>query len=423
MSQRPNRVLQSVRSDINVGFGGYGEHSITLNTNTVSFRSINQGSGPGVDQYFLDQTLRIWGNGSLIHSQSNRTTARDNTLTFVFTSSLPSAYTTLRFEAYTIIYFYYYFGPGDEEYLEVANIATDITYNISNVSVNGKNILTLNPTSDRIYFLNVSNTNALFIKNISSTYPAVIYMAAGVAIDQSQTSTTLLTRGGCTLLYSGSSWFIGTYYAGTLGATAAGGGTQINSNGIAAVNITGVSQTVILPSTSPPRPLIICAYTTNTSTSNRLFIHGNGNVDGQTIAIQPNSGPCCGLLLISNGSAWYIVGIFQGGSTSFDSNRSGASGLQSTFILSTSTNTDSIALPTMTTDNNASIHFFKTTNNVSYNNGAVLFARSGANCVNANFGRFYRNGNTPYSGYLAISFKASGATSAIFPIAMYPSEF
>jgi hypothetical protein len=176
---------------------------------------------------------------------------------------------------------------------------------------------------------------------------------------------------------------------------------------------------VILPSPSLARPLIICAYTTGTSTSNRLFINGNGNVDGQTIAIQPNSGPCCGLFLISNGSAWYIVGLFLGSTTSFESlseNRN-----QQTSTLFATSTTDGCRTPdTLTyTSGDAGLFWVKYTGS---QNLPLVVNSPNYKTVNNNFNRFFRNGDFQNAGYCYIVHNRGGSYFTL-PITMYPSEY
>jgi hypothetical protein len=294
------------------------------------------------------------------------------------------------------------------------------------ISTSASNIITVNPTGSNaqtIYFLDNSAIEGTiqYLKNLSSSKGAYI-IVNGSFIDFDLDSVYIPPKGGITLgKFANDDWAILSFYNGTL-PQRAGSGTLISETAsIVSVDLTSSFRQVQLPSPSPSRILVISGFTTGGGTANTIRVYGSLS-EATGVEFSPNEQPACGMLLVSNGSVWCIVGVFTGGLTTFDATQMNAD-VTGTLVVSSTTNRDSITVLPVDTNENGRLQFFKTLDNVTYGNGAVVGSKDGNFTVNTNYKRFYRNENTPFNAYIFVSIRRSAwGHTRLFPIAMYPSE-
>lgn len=199
------------------------------------------------------------------------------------------------------------------------------------------------------------------------------------------------------------------------------------TKGIYLVNVTGgigVVKIFDLPNPNTSSILMVVGYITNTTAGGRINIRAQGFLgdpltDGFVIPL--TSGAACGVLLVSNGSKWYIVGTFAGANTAYDASsefRTQQTG--SALILQTTG--DGCRTPDSTTNlqsGDASYHFCK----YGYNQTIPLVINSpNYNTVNSNYKRFYRTGTNDYTCYNYVVYNDAGTYRTI-PFTMYPSEY
>jgi hypothetical protein len=219
--------------------------------------------------------------------------------------------------------------------------------------------------------------------------------------------------------------FVVSYYTPTNVLTDTTTGGTVATQSVVLANITSGNKLVGLPNPANSSYLMVCGYTTGTSTTNRLYIITNGytyDANGASARYFTTAGgPSIGLLFVSDGSLWHMVGIYRGTNTTFDTTVGGYTQATSSIAMSSSITSDSMNVSaTDPASNTAVLHIWKT-KAIQWLNGAVV----GANwndAVNANYHRFYRNDNPDYSCYMVVNTKVGTGTPTVFPVAQYPAD-
>lgn len=233
---------------------------------------------------------------------------------------------------------------------------------------------------------------------------------------------TLSAVEGATFNFSGFSNASGTLNAIATSPTVLMDITR-NTGGI--VPLTERNKSIRLPDPSTNSLLAIVGYSTaTTNTSYRINVYANGNL-GDSLAsgftLKPNPENACGVLLVSNGSKWYIMGTFNGSSTIFDSAQEYRTQQTGTICLITTGNGCRTQDNTqLTSDNTSALYFCKK----SYGTNEYLVVNAPNNQVGSSTNkRFYRNATTDLSAYLYIVSRLSSTNIQTLPVTMYPSEY
>lgn len=377
----------------------------------------------GTAQVTIDSTLQTQNSIPATSYGPNGGTAAN------ITGDLTTATSTVRLVVVVTRRSWY----GGSAYSPVTTYTYDQTFTVKQPTSLTQPLLTAaTVTRPWIVFLPSTNTlNYLHLKNTGNQEMHVRVKTR--SIDGSTNSRRLPANAGMTLFQDGaSSWFIGSYFGGTVTTGTATGGTTPTSP-IVLANITSGSKTVALPNpaTFASSYLCICAYTTGTSTTNSLVIVTNGyarETSSNSYSWTTAAGPAIGLFLVSDGTKWNIIGIHRGGTTVYDADATTYTGLTSTLGLANASPTNGAAAGiTPLTDNGVfQIWKIKTT---TYAEGATV-QNNPNNAVNSTYRRWYHkraegDTTTPinYSAFVFVNTKVgSSGTPTIFPVAHYPSD-
>lgn len=234
--------------------------------------------------------------------------------------------------------------------------------------------------------------------------------------------TTLSAVEGATFNFSGFSNASGTLNAIATNPTVL---MDITRSTGSIIPLSERTKNIRLPDPSTNSLLAIVGYSTaTTNTSHRINVYANGNLGdplGTGFTLKPNPENACGVLLVSNGSKWYIMGTFAGLSTVFDAYQEYRTEQTSTICLITTGNgcriRDSNQLDS---DNTSALYFCKK----SYGTNDYLVVNAPYNQVGSSTNkRFYRNPTTDLSAYLYIVSRLSSTNIQTLPVTMYPSEY
>lgn len=413
--------------------------SFNGNVMTVSVQCTATGSGSttGSADMFVN------GSGTAIEtiSLAQGSTAEPFTVTKSFTTAF-TAYSTVRITA--SISHSYTGGPD--------NLTFDQTFTVNNLSsLTGPLVLT-SSQAPIFYFASgfTSASNILHFKNTritgSSAFGDAMYFL-NATIDDDTTalqlsgaySSTGATRAGITLVQSeggGRTFYIASVYRGSL----AGSGTAVSpstaiTTPIVLADITSGGKALDLPdpATFGSRYLCICGYTTGTSTSNILTVNHKDYFEipdsiRSATAYPILAGPSIGLFLVSDGTKWYLMGLFRGSDTVFDIDGTAYTALTRTIGLANASPTNGCSTGISPLSDSGVFQMWKIKTTI-YNEGATV-QNTPNNAVNSNYRRWYHKrsdgagGWLPnYSAYVFVHTKVgSGGTPTIFPVALYPSE-
>lgn len=408
MSRTPSRNVYSQR--ITSGSGNYSEMTIGVsqtgtNIMTVTFSGSSQTNNGTAD--YAEANFSVYANGSLVNTlyffndTDNNTSVNWSIVTPALTSSIQII---ANYEA------------SFNGFSENTNPSVNTTFSYRTLA--DKNITHIVVASSMSSLPSSPVANIYFIKNIRTDSSVLLISSSGKTIDGSSNSLTIPAKGGITLAYNGN-WHILTYYEGTLPTSSSAASFTISDTySLASVNITSGSKVVNLPSALSGKILVVSAYTTGTSTTNTLTLRGT-LVEGTGVSIAPASKPACGILLVSDGTYWYIVGTFAGNNTTFQSlSESRTQQTAIIFLTSTTDGCSTLTSPGFTTDA-AGLYWCKY---ASTQTTPLVVNSSNYYSVNTNYNRFYRDSNNNRTGYCYI-IQNRGGTHFTLPVAMYPSEY
>lgn len=423
MSVTPARV---VSRQTTADFGYESSLTITITGNAFAFTAVVDTTTTNQDLSISTGTASIFIDGATTANQTitftqGRSSPPRITKTETFTTPITNATSTIRL---TISL------QGTAFELPPVTFGTinyDQTFTVRKpTSVTG-NILTANTvTRPWIMFLpsNIDPT-LLHIKNIGNQ---IMHLRVDTRnIDDSNTSIEIPANAGLTMFEdANSNWFISSYFGGTVTGGSSTGGTTATSPVVLA-NITSGNKSVGLPNpaTASFSQLCICGYSTGTpNLTNSLVIITNGHARETTsssYSFAPAFGIAVGLYLVSDGTKWNIVGIFRGNQITYDNLLSERTPLFSPIAISSSIFTDTVELgKDIDVADTARFHIWKT-KEITYTNGACV-STPGANVVNTNYQRLFRNTGADYTSLMVVNAKIGTGTLTAFPIAQYPSD-
>jgi hypothetical protein len=280
-----------------------------------------------------------------------------------------------------------------------------------------------------IVFLPSTNTlNYLHLKNTGNQEMHIRVKTR--SIDGSTNSRRLPANAGMTLFQDGaSSWFIGSYYGATLptGISSVPTATTATSP-IVLANINSTDKTVGLPNpaTFQSSYLCVCGYGTGTSApTGKLYVltsNYSTEASGSStwFRFDPESdGRSVGVLFVSDGSKWHVVGVYRGTGSVFDTTPTGYSSITSTIGLASAQTTNGVTPGITPVADSGVLQMFKT--KVGTYSAKVVVGNGSLNAVNSNYRRWYQN-TSDYAASIFINAKIGSGTVTVFPLAQYPSD-
>ena len=272
----------------------------------------------------------------------------------------------------------------------------------------------------------------------------------GEAIDGFTNGSIRIPQWACISLTpnaAGTSWNIMSYYAGTLPSIISGSvnGTTPTSS-IVIANITSGGKTIILPNPSTFKSSFLFAngWTTTTSAlpiGNQFAIYSNGFLAQRTaandyISLLPQADTNglynhnVSIFFISDGSSWYIAGIFTGSSCLADTTADDPSGHVSTssIVLASGINRW-VYMPTSPGTSLGKLIMTKMTaigQGGGAGGGLSIQTTSGTGNIGSTNGntRLYKNsGVVNYTAFVIIQGTDSSGNKLTLPVSMYPSQY
>jgi hypothetical protein len=268
------------------------------------------------------------------------------------------------------------------------------------------------------------------------------------------TGSVAIPQWGCIGLTpnsTGSAWYIVSYYAGNMPPTNTNSvnGTTITSSVVTSFN--DGSKTMILPNPATwgkGRMLFVNTY--QTVTTSRVFqfaIYTNGFFRQNTTAnmyfslvpspdLQGLHDHNRSMMFISDGTWWYIAGIFDGSGCIFDTAVTIGNNLTTGRIGIVTSSKDAcfVCAPPPASSLNANLYYAKLGITTTHSYGMILTNNANAGLYgyqgSTNWNRMYKSGNPNYSGFTVIQAtipNASGSGTAAatinFAVSMYPSAY
>lgn len=278
----------------------------------------------------------------------------------------------------------------------------------------------------------------LFVKNADNTLTTFVHSNAGEAIDGITDGYVQLYQKACIGFASSTSqWYISSYFQNSgVPTSATTGGTAITSP-CAFVDFSTANKVVSLPNpASWGRGKILAIavrqagppnasnYTCSVVTNGYLF---DTSANAVTISIT-NLTLTGGMLLISDGTKWYIAGMSNGSDLAyaFYAGSEGRPVMTNEICFVQSGSNDGVTPPDVSSvgDSSVRLAFPKLIKNAPFSNGLVIQGDNWG-LGQINFNKVYKTGGINYSGFVCLFGKAAntGATYAMHPICTYPSVY
>lgn len=278
----------------------------------------------------------------------------------------------------------------------------------------------------------------LFVKNALNAQTTFVHSNAGEMIDGITDGYVQLYSKACIgFASSASQWYLTSYFANSgLPISATTGGTAITS-ACAFVDFSTTNKTVSLPNPATwgkGRMLAIAVrqagppnasnYTCSVVTNGYLF---DTTANAVTISIT-NLTLTGGMLLISDGTSWYIAGMSNGSDLTYAFNAAseGRPVMTNAITFVQSGSNDGLTPPDVSSLGNSAVRiaFPKLIKNAPFANGLVL---QGVNwgLGQINFNKVFKTGGINYSGFVCVFGNApnTGASYAMHPVCTYPSVY
>jgi hypothetical protein len=319
-------------------------------------------------------------------------------------------------------------NDGDEQRADKALPGSATTYNMKTVASLTGPLLTTTSGSPVITVTDTtSSSNLLHIKHLGTGRMTIW----GLTVDGDSSSLQIPSMGGLTLFQTiggGTTYSIASYYAATLttGTTAVTATTATSPIVLANINSTDKTVGLPNPATFQSSYLCVCGYGTGTSTpTGKLYVLTNNystEASGSTkwFRFDP-AGRSVGVLFVSDGSKWHVVGVYLGGVTTYDTTTTQYTTVTSTIALASSSSANAISPGSVTTADSGIFQIWKAIAN-PFAASAVI--GNGTNYViNSSANRLYRNDGADFTSFIYVNTKVgAGGTPTVFPVAQYPAE-
>jgi hypothetical protein len=336
-----------------------------------------------------------------------------------------TSYSTVRIEAavtgYAIMY------DGDNPYNASVSTTTDVTLAIKNPSSITASLLT---TADANPVLNFQSPSTLpTVLHIKHLGTGTMYIRPNASVDGDSTMLQIPAKAGITLFRADTvpNLYIASYYAAGLptGTTAVTATTATSPIVLANINSTDKVVGLPNPATFNSSYLCVCGYGTGTSTpTGKLYVLTNNystEASGSSTWFRFDpAGRSVGVMFVSDGSKWHVVGVYRGAFTTYDTTTTQYTTVTSLIALAGSSNANAVTPGSVTTADSGLFQVWKSIANPF---AASALVGNGTNyAINSSANRFYRNDGEDFSGYIMVNTKVSTGTPTVFPVTQYPAE-
>jgi hypothetical protein len=387
--------------------------------------------GLNMDDISITGPVRMYVNGSgtaleTFNLNVEGTSAYSTSTSVTFTNQWIS-YSTVRIEA-VITGNATFYDVNDNPQNRNIGLTTDVTLTIKNPTSITGSLLTITGGNPVLNFQSPSTLPILLhIKHLGT---GTLYIRPNASIDGDSSMLQIPANAGITLFRADTvtNLYIASYYTGTLttGTTTVTATTATSPIVLANINSTDKTVGLPNPATFQSSYLCVCGYGTGTSTpTGKLYVLTNNystEAPGSTrwFRFDP-AGRSVGVLFVSDGSKWHVVGVYLGGVTTYDTTTTQYTTVTSTIALASSSSANAISPGSVTTADSGLFQIWKAIEN-PFAASAVI--GNGTNYViNSSANRLYRNDGADFTSFIYVNTKVgAGGTPTVFPVAQYPAE-